>query len=243
MPLTVSTRTLPAVASGEPSHAAAPVVLLHGFASDGDTDFAASGLAEAIAASGRDAIVVDLPGHGSGGSIGPDEDASTGAVVRAIREALPRTGAIDVVAYSLGARLAWALAAAEPRVQRLVLGGLSPFEPFAGVDVAALGRVLDGEPAPDPMLGMMAAMVGAPGRDSASLLRLIDGLASAPFDPAQDVPAVPVLFVAGDADPMTTGIDGVAAGVARGQLVRVPGDHLGALASPEFRRAVLDFLA
>ncbi|MCM3656076.1 alpha/beta hydrolase [Agromyces mediolanus] len=242
MPLTVSTRTLPAI-GGSTAGDAAPVVLLHGFASDGETDFVATGLAEAIAASGRDTIVVDLPGHGTAAAITPDADASTSAVVQAIRDALPESGQVDVVAYSLGARLAWALAAVEPRVQRLVLGGLSPFEPFAGVDVAALVRALGGENPADPMLGMMAAMIGAPGRDHASLPRLIAGLAREPFDPSQDVPAVPVLFVAGTDDPMTTGLDGVAEGVARGQLVRVPGDHLGALASPEFRRAVLDFLA
>ncbi|MFC3275461.1 alpha/beta fold hydrolase [Agromyces mediolanus] len=242
MPLTVSTRTLPAVGDAA-DRGNAPVVLLHGFASDGETDFVASGLAEAIAASGREAIVVDLPGHGAGGAIGADEDASTSTVVRAISEALPQSGPVDVVAYSLGARLAWALAAAEPRVQRLVLGGLSPFEPFAGVDVAALVRALDGEAPADPMLGMMATMIAAPGRDRDSLPRLIAGLAREPFDPAQDVPAIPVLFVAGADDPMTTGLDRVVEGVARGQLVRVPGDHLGALASPEFRQAVLDFLA
>ena len=44
----------------------------------------------------------------------------------------------DVIGYSLGARLAWS-PAATGRVGRLVLGGLSPTDPIAGVDIELVG--------------------------------------------------------------------------------------------------------
>lgn len=251
-----------------------PVLLLHGFASSAAEDFLSTGWPEALNAAGRSAIAVDLPGHGESPAIGASERADTAAVVAAILEAAdagidaaggtgsasPSTapgGGLDVIAYSLGARLAWELPGASTRVRRLVLGGLSPFEPFTAVDPAELEAALgdargDGmaggagsaaaEPA-NPLVGMMAALISAPGRDTASLARLIPGLASQPFDPSAGGPQVPTLLVAGDADDMVEGIDGVAAGLPDAELVRVPGDHRGALDSPEFRAAAIAFLA
>ncbi|WP_249026777.1 alpha/beta fold hydrolase, partial [Amycolatopsis pretoriensis] len=42
-----------------------PVLLLHGFASDGHTDWVSTGWPAALTASGRPVLVPDLPGHGS----------------------------------------------------------------------------------------------------------------------------------------------------------------------------------
>ena len=242
--------------------AAPPVLLLHGFTSSAETDFGATGLIDALVRSGRTAIAVDLPGHGESPGLGGDAegraDAVVGAILAAADKAADRAvdGALsedgrapgrdrrfDVIGYSLGSRLAWELPLACTRVRRMVLGGLSPFEPFAGLDFVALERALAGAAPADPMLGMIAGMIGAPGQRPESLLHLMRGLASTPFSPAAGVPAVPTLLVAGDADPMTQGIEEVAAGLADGGLVRVPGDHPGALASAEFRDAALRFLA
>ncbi len=225
-----------------------PGLLLHGFPASGEEDFAATGWPEAFAAAGRTVLVVDLPGHGSSGPVA-GEEATTSAVVAALDVAIESLGEseVDVVGYSLGARLAWELPAATGRVRRLVLGGLSPFEPFAGADVEAIRRGAEGTPGaggePDPLTGMMAALVSAPGRDTASLLALIAGLGAEPFAPQDRVPAVPTLFVAGADDPMTQGLEALAATVPGASLLRVPGDHRGALDSAELRRAALDFLS
>jgi len=207
-----------------------PVLLVHGFASD-SSDWA--GWADALAGAGRASIVVDLPGHGS--SPGPEsaDDASTSAIVDAI--AAVTHGPFDVVAYSLGARLAWELPRIAP-VRRLVLGGLSPMEPFGALDFAQVDAfVASGEPPTDGLTGMLMGMISAPGRDAASLALVMRGLAAEPFAPSNP-PTVPTLFVAGDADPMT-------ADSPFPDVLRVPGDHVGALRSPEFRAAALAFLA
>jgi len=219
---------------------------MHGFASSSAEDF--GDWADALAAGGRDAYLVDLPGHGGSPAVPGAGAGTTSAVVAALADVVRAIDAehVDVIGYSLGARLAWELPAATGRVRRLVLGGLSPFEPFAGVDIVAVARAVDGEPPADPFVGMMAGMVSGAGRDTDSLLALMAGLGSEPFapeDPASSRPDVPTLLVAGADDPMTQGLEGLTAVVPDARLVRVPGDHLGALHSPAFREAALTFLA
>lgn len=206
-----------------------PVLLIHGFASD-SSDWA--GWPDALAQAGRASILVDLPGHGSSPAPASLDDATTSHLVEAL--AAITHGPIDVVAYSLGARLAWELPRVAP-VRRLVLGGLSPFEPFSALDFSALDAFLGGgAPPADPLTGMLAGMISAPGRDAAALALVMRGLAAEPFSPVSP-PEVPTLFVAGDADPMTAEVPW--------PVTRVPGDHVAALRSPEFRAAALAFLA
>ncbi|MGJ4842902.1 alpha/beta fold hydrolase [Leifsonia sp. Le1] len=274
-PLAVRT-TVASAASGD--HLP-PVILLHGFASSGDDDFTATGWPRTFADAGHTTHVIDLPGHGHSPAVTDAASGTTTSVVGAIVSAIEALGAdqVDVVAYSLGARLAWELPAASTgRVRRMVLGGLSPFEPFTAVDLDALRRLtgvgmdaaaassapsigveLDAAatstgtstsitktttPATDPLTGMMAAMVSAPGADTASLVALIAGLGSEPFAPESGAPDVPVLFVAGSEDPMAGGIGQLVAAVPGAAIVRVPGDHRGALDSAEFRAAAVAFL-
>ncbi|MFV0434676.1 MAG: alpha/beta fold hydrolase [Leucobacter sp.] len=223
-----------------------PVVLLHGFASSAAEDFLATEWPEALNRAGRSAIVIDLPGHGDSPAVASHDEATTSAVIAAILEAASTVapeGDLDVIAYSLGSRLAWELPAASPRIRRAVLGGLSAFEPFTAVDPAELASVLGGGEAENPLVGMMAGMISAPGRDTASLARLIPGLASEPFTPQNGGPAIPTLFVAGSDDQMTQGIENLIESLAQASLTRVPGDHRGALDSPEFREAAIRFLA
>ncbi|HWM35473.1 MAG TPA: alpha/beta fold hydrolase [Pseudolysinimonas sp.] len=223
-------------ADGEP--AGPTVVLLHGFASTGERDFPAERWAEPLHAAGRDVRVIDLPGHGAS----PAEAIGTRATIAALTDAVAGArGGIDLVGYSLGARLAWDLASAVP-VQHLVLGGLSPMEPFAAVDFAAARRFAsDGTEPADPLTGFIARMVTAPGNDADALLRVAEGLGREPFTLA-DPPAVPTLVVAGSDDPMAAGGEPVAAAIPGATLLVVPGDHLAALASDEFRAGVLTFL-
>ncbi|MBN9178686.1 MAG: alpha/beta fold hydrolase [Microbacterium sp.] len=233
------------VATGECSGPA--VVLLHGFASRGDLDWPDAAWAEPFAASGRDVLVVDLPGHGDAARpLGAP--APTSAVIAALADLARAEGEIDLVGYSLGARLAWDLAQAPGvRVRRLVLGGLSPVEPFGMVDVAAARTaVATGSPVDDPLTGMITAMATAPGNDPTALLEIVEGFASEPFDPDAGAPAVPTLMIAGVDDPMAQGVDDLAVRIADESVVlleRVPGDHVAALHSPELRAAVQRFLA
>ncbi|TDP91521.1 alpha-beta hydrolase superfamily lysophospholipase [Leucobacter luti] len=225
---------------------APPVILLHGFASSAAEDFIATGWIESLHRAGREVIALDLPGHGESPALTSAAEATTSAVLDAIASAIDTitpAGPIDVVGYSLGARLAWDLPRHSDRVHRLVLGGASPFEPFAAVDTTELAEALNGDTPAHPLAGMMAGMISAPGRDTASLARLIPGLASEPFAPEQQAPRVPTLLVAGSSDPMTQAIEALLAALPHGSLTHVPGDHRGALDSAEFRSCAIDYLA
>lgn len=228
------------------ARAGIPVLLIHGFTSDADTDWA--GWAEALAAAGRPSYAVDLPAHGSSPAPASAEEATTARITEALAAVIAAVGAeeIDVIGYSLGARLAWELPGRSPvPVRRLVLGGISPAEPFALIDFGQLRAfAADGTAPADPFTGMIAGMISRPGLDTPGLARCAEGLAREPFDPdAHTAPRVPTLFAAGTDDPMSAGIGTLTALVPGARLVSLPGDHLAALASAEFRDAALEFLA
>lgn len=225
-----------------PKHA--PVLLLHGFMSNGAADWPATAWVEPLLAAGRDVIVVDLPGHGASARVESAEAARPSRIVAALAEILAAAGGpVDVIGYSLGARLAWSLAAQRPDlVGKLVLGGLAPNEPFVALDFPAARRLVDEGVAPaDPLTGFIAGMVTrAP--DPHSLLNLAEGLAAEAFDPNLEAPAGNVLFLAGTEDPMAGAVDTLEHFIPGSRTLRVPGDHMGALASEAFRREALAFL-
>ncbi|QIM18933.1 alpha/beta fold hydrolase [Leucobacter coleopterorum] len=232
-----------------------PVILLHGFASNSNEDYLSTGWAESLNEGGRSAITIDLPAHGSNPPLTSASEASTTATVTAILDTIDTaislehksTGfsatGFDVIGYSLGARLAWELPLVSPHVRRLVLGGLSPTDPFSAVDPTELRGALTGTTPQSPLVGMMANLISAPEKDTASLALLIQGLATEPFTPQLESPTVPTLFVTGSRDALTQGIDDLAARLPHASITRVPGDHREALDSPEFRSTAIEFLS
>lgn len=218
-----------------------PVLLVHGLHRSTKLDWIDPGWPEALADAGRGTVGVDLPGHGDSpaaarGTIPPS------AIVAAMVDAIAATGQeqADVVSYSLGARLAWTLAATG-RVRRLVLGGFSTRK-RPDVDIDVLGAVTRGEvEPPDPTIGMLAGMITSNGVDTVTALWLIEGLQAEAFDAAVDVPTVPTLIVCGTDDGAAE-LEPVAAGIPTATLLPVPGDHGGALMSPEFRTAAIEFV-
>lgn len=223
-----------------------PVLLVHGFASSAGEHFLSTGWVDTLNASGRTVITVDLPGHGASPTVSSPAEASTSAVIRAILKAVtPHVpeGPFDVVGYSLGGRLAWELPALDERVRRVVLGGVSPVEPFGAVAPDALSTALAGGEPATLIVGIMAMMISAPGRDTASLAHVISGLASQPFAPTDGGPTVPTLLIAGESDQMTQGIESLVDALPNARLVSVPGDHRGALDSAEIRAEAIAFLS
>lgn len=216
------------------------MLLVHGLGRSARLDWVEPGWPRALAAAGRGAIAVDLPGHGSCPAARPAA-VSVSAVVAAMVAMIDATGEeqVDVIGYSLGARLAWPLAATG-RVRRLVLGGLNPTDPMAGLDIGLLTAVVRGEAeSSQPKLTRLAGRI-ARAADPESMLRLVEALSAHLFDPAVDVPTVPTLLVAGADDRR---LDQLAATLPAAAHVVVPGDHLGALLSPDFRTTVLEFIS
>ena len=122
-----------------------------------------------------------------------------------------------------------------------MLGGLEPVDLVRRVDLdAARAAIAGGAQPSDPLTQAVARMARLPGLDPAAVLDVVQGIAADPFDPRADPPQVPVL--AGLADPVVRGVEGLAAVLPDARLLRVPGDHLTALHTPEFRAAAFEFL-
>lgn len=223
-----------------------PVVFIHGFCSSAEQDWPATRWAKPLAEAGRDTLLIRLPGHVGGPTVSSADEVSTGRVLDWIAASVGSiTGeTVDLVGYSLGARLAWDLAGTgRLPVRRLVLGGLSPGEPFSQLDPTTLRRVAHGESEPaDPLTGGIAGMVSGSQGDTDALIHLVAGLVREPFDPSATPPTAPTLLMGGQDDGMVEGIEDLAQLPSDARVTRVPGDHQGALAGEPFRAATAAFL-
>lgn len=223
-----------------------PILLVHGFASTSRVSWNGTGWVRFLEEAGRGVITVDLRGHGRSDKPHRAADYAPRQLAADLVVVIDALGLdqVDVVAYSMGSRVAAALARLAPeRVGRLVLGGAGPVELFESVGPATLAGLLAGHAPADPVVAsvlgpVLTAAVDA-GGDLAALLACVEGFAGA----ALDLPVgIPVLYVAGGADPIPAGVAELAR--ARGSDYRgLPGrDHVNSLTSREFKQAALDFL-
>ncbi len=221
-----------------------PILLVHGFASTAAVTWSTPGWVRAITDAGRGAITPDLRGHGR--SDAPHRAADyaprqLAADLVAVLDTL-ELEQVDVIAYSMGSRVAAALTRLAPeRVRKVVLGGAGPLELFETWDMDAVRRfVTHGDLPSDPTI---AAVLGAAidaGADREALMACVEGVAGATIEVP---PGIPVLYVAGAADPIPAGV--AAHARERGsEFLELPGrGHINALTSREFKQAALAFLA
>lgn len=105
----------------------APILLIHGFASNRSVNWIQPGWVKVLVESGRRVIAIDNRGHGeSQGSHSPDDYGAPVMAEDALR-LLDHLGIArcDVMGYSMGARIAAFLALIAPtRVRSVVFGGL-----------------------------------------------------------------------------------------------------------------------
>ncbi|MFJ5860404.1 alpha/beta fold hydrolase [Pseudarthrobacter sp. NPDC092439] len=239
-----------------------PVLLVHGFSSSSKLNWVDTGWLPALLEAGRRVIMVDLPGHGRSGapedrdSYSPSRiradllQAAFDAGVRPLRDGDPSSG-LDVAGYSLGARLAWEFGATQPEiVHRLVLGGPNISDPLAAFDLVAAQQYLaDGTPIADESTARLLKMaLLLPGNNIFALLTLVEAIKDEPYDPAEAVPHVPMLLVAGDQDERVDSLPKLA-DLARGagsmaEVLTLPGrNHTNAVTSRAFKQAAISFLA
>ncbi|WP_142061988.1 alpha/beta fold hydrolase [Pseudarthrobacter sp. B4EP4b] len=239
-----------------------PVLLLHGFSSSSKLNWEDTGWLAALLDAGRRVIVVDLPGHGRSGAPEDRDSYSPSRIradllqvafdagVRPLQAGDPASG-LDVVGYSLGSRLAWEFAATQPEiVHRIVLGGPNTADPLAEFDlVAAQDYLADGTPIADESTARLLKMaLLLPSNNIFALLSLVEAIKAEPYDPAEAVPHVPVLLVAGDQDERAGSLPQLAelaqgAGALAEQLTLPGRNHTNAVTSRAFKQAAISFLA
>jgi len=226
----------------------APVLLLHGFASDHHGNWVAPGIVNALVGAERQVIVTDARGHGR--SDKPHDPASYDgdSMVRDAQAVLDHLGIteVDVVGYSMGSMVSARLVAVDSRARSLVLGGvggsLAPPQPAAG-EV----RIADALEADDPSTVKSAkarafrTFADRTGADRYALAA-IDRSTSLRYPVDYDAITVPTLVLVGDKDVLVGSPQRLADKLADARVVIVPGDHLTAMYAPEFAPAIEEFL-
>lgn len=105
----------------------APVLLIHGFASNAATNWASTSWIDTLQRQGHRVVAMDNRGHGASGKLYEVSDYGSPMMAEDARRLLDhlRIEKAHVIGYSMGARIAAFLAFAHPgRVKGLVFGGL-----------------------------------------------------------------------------------------------------------------------
>jgi pimeloyl-ACP methyl ester carboxylesterase len=230
------------------SHAAPPVVLVHGWGGSFESTWQRSGFTALLADAGLDVIGVDLLGHGTAPK--PHDPDAYADLTDRIRGALP-DGPVDAIGFSLGAMTLLRLAIAEPhRFNRIVLAGVGKniFDRdesgtraiVAGLESVAAG----GDPSTlDNTVRLFTQYASQPGNDIDALTAVMKRPPSIEITPEGCATVTcPVLVVVGDRDFVHPG-DELAAAFPNGRCETLRNiDHFATTESFGFFDAALEFL-
>ncbi|WP_245841968.1 MULTISPECIES: alpha/beta fold hydrolase [Sphingomonas] len=224
-----------------------PVVLIHGYFSDAQTNWIRYGHAAAIAAEGFRVIMPDLRAHGDSARPHDRSAYPPDALARDNLALIAHLGLTDydLGGYSLGARTTSRMLASGATPRRVVfsgmgLDGLINAERRAGHFRNILTHLGD-HPRGSPEW-MAEAFLKTTGGDPVALLGVIDTFVSTPrervagFDP-------PTLVVNGVDDDDNGSAAELAALLPDATYVEVPGNHMSAVTKPELGAAIAAFLA
>ena len=224
-----------------------PVLLLHGFISDTNTNWIRYGHATAIAARGFRVIMPDLRGHGHSAKPHGAAAYPPDALTRDGHALVAHLGLtdFDLGGYSLGARTASRMLATGAAARRVVFAGMG-LEGLTTTGRRAghfrnilqnIGRHERGSPS-----WLAEQFLKTTGGDPAALLRVIDTFADTPLEALKTF-AMPVGVVCGAEDQDNGSAPALAAALPNARYIEVPGGHMSAVVKPELGRAIADFLA
>jgi pimeloyl-ACP methyl ester carboxylesterase len=154
----------------------------------------------------------------------------------------------DLAGYSMGGFLAASLLVNHPRRWRsVIISGMGEVLlqgnlPSAQFDsIAAAMEAPDAASIKDPRGRAFRQFAQASGNDLGALAAM-HKTKRAGFDPARLANvAIPVLVLIGK-DDNPESAKNLAAAIPGAKFVQVPGDHLGAVSTPEFRQAIVNWL-
>ena len=227
-----------------------PILLIHGFASNSAVNWRSTGWIDTLTKAGCGAIAMDVRGHGASAKLtdpGQYHLATLAADAAALVDHLG-LGRVDVMGYSMGARIGVMLALDHPdKVRSLVIGGMG-LGLVAGIggedDIVA---ALEAE-----SIAAVKTPVGRGYRKFAELTRSdLPSLAACMRVQREVVPrerlaelSMPVLVAVGTRDEVAGSAAGLAALIPGAQVLDIPGrDHMLATGDKVFKAGVLDFLA
>lgn len=224
-----------------------PVVLMHGYFSDAQTNWIRYGHAAAIAASGFRVIMPDLRAHGESAKPHETDAYPPDALTKDGHALIAHLGLTDydLGGYSLGARTTSRMLATGATPRRIVfagmgLDGLTSAERRADHFRNILNNL--GKHQRGSAEWMAEAFLKTTGGDPIALLNVIDTFVSTPLDVVSGF-AWPALCVNGVDDHDNGSAAALADALPDAEYVEIPGNHMSAVTKPELGRAIAGFLA
>jgi pimeloyl-ACP methyl ester carboxylesterase len=227
----------------------APVLLIHGFASNARVNWRDTLWVETLAGAGHQVIAHDNRGHGQSQKLYDPADYGAYEMAEDARRLLDHLeiAQADVIGYSMGARLTALLAIAHPdRVRRAVLGGLAAnmIRGLGGSETIA--KALEADDAAtitDPAARGFRAFAEQTDSDLRALAACIRGSRQAVSKQSLARIACPVLVVAGEADEIAGPVEPLVAAIPDARGLPLPGrDHMKAVGDRLFKQKVVAFL-
>ena len=224
------------------------VIAIHGFASSGLLNWHTSKWTRDLVAAGFRVIAIDQRGHGASNKPHDRRQYTMELLVDDVRQVLDSfmLHEVDLVGYSLGARVGWRAALEMPgRIRRVVLGGIPNGDPLVRFRLdQARDRIRDGTEGTDALTGIYLRMAeGVQGNDLTALVALVEGMRGGEQPDPADPPLQPILFATGSADPILEESRALAAAVAGSSFLEIPGrNHFTAPSARSFRTAATEFL-
>lgn len=236
---------MPETSAGAP--AAPPIVFLHGWAGSGLGTWTATNIPDVMQRAGRTCFVPDLPGHGVSARArqASHDPADYDDIVDRVQAQLP-SGPVDLVGYSLGAKIALIIAAREPaRVRRMVAVAVGDNIFAAESSGGPLGDLLAGGLAADTpeRLRRMAIYAFQSGADPLALAACLRRHWEAPSPERLGHITAPVLLALAEHDELVKSADRLRAALPTVDVRTLDGqDHLSAPFARELAPMIADFL-
>lgn len=225
-----------------------PVLLIHGFASTHAVNWVNTHWVKTLTHAGHRVIALDNRGHGESSKLYKAIDYATERMAGDTALLMEHLGIlrVDVMGYSMGARIAAFLALGRPDLVRsMVLGGIG-IRLVEGVGLpVGIGEALEAPSladVTDPMGRMFRAFADANKADLAALAACIRGTRQTLKPTAVGLIKVPVLVCVGTNDPIAGDPHALAALFPKGRAFDILGrDHNLAVGDKTFKQAVLAF--
>ncbi len=224
-----------------------PVVLIHGYFSDANTNWIRYGHAAKIAAKGFRVIMPDLRAHGDSGKPHGLEAYPADALTQDGHLLIKHLGLTeyDLGGYSLGARTTSRMLATGATPRRVIfsgmgLEGLTHTSRRAGHFrniLTKLGQHVQGTPE-----WLAEAFLKTTGGNPVALLGILETFVDTPLESVKAIQQ-PTLVVCGGEDQDNGSAPDLAAALPHGEYVETPGGHMSAVVKPELGQAIADFLA
>ena len=235
-------------ATGSVSTVQEPVLLIHGFGSNGRINWISPGWVKFLTEAGRQVIVIDNRGHGESEKLYEAQDYDARIMADDAKRLLDHLNVerCDVMGYSMGARITAFLAMYNSeKVRCCVLAGMADnlVRGFGRGDAIADALLADEESedmAPEPKAFRRFAQ--KTGSDLKALAACMLSRGHSIDKEMLATVSVPVLVVAGDVDDVAGPVEPLVALIPNAKGVVLPGrDHMNAVGDKGYKESVLAF--